>query len=143
MDDHRYDDIIGLPHPVSPTRRRMTSLERAAQFSPFAALTGYEAALAESARLTEEKAELDEDTLRDLEEKLRLLASRPDHPLIAVTYFRPDAQKKGGAYATVTGRLRKIRLFERELLLEDGAVIPLDDVAGLSGPCFSQGNESP
>ena len=143
MDDHRYDDILDLPRPVSPTRRRMTPLERAAQFSPFAALTGYDAALAESARLTEEKAELDEDTLRELEEKLRLLASRPDHPLIAVTYFRPDTRKKGGAYATVTGKLKKIRLYERELLMEDGTAIPLDDVAGLSGPCFSQGNESP
>ena len=143
MDDHRYDDIIDLPRPVSPTRRRMTPLERAAQFSPFAALTGYDAALAESVRLTEEKAELDEDALRELEEKLRLLASRTDHPLVTVTYFRPDTRKKGGAYATVTGKLKKLRLFERELLLEDGTAIPLDDVAGLSGPCFSQGNESP
>ncbi len=141
MDDHRYDDIIDLPRPVSPTRRRMTPLERAAQFSPFAALTGYDAALAESVRLTEEKAELDEDALRELEEKLRLLASRPDHPLVTVTYFRPDTRKKGGAYATVTGKLKKLRLFERELLLEDGTAIPLDDVADLSGPCFIQGND--
>ena len=141
MDDHRYDDIIDLPRPVSPTRRRMTPLERAAQFSPFAALTGYDAALAESARLTEEKAELDEDTLRELEEKLHLLAARPDHPQVTVTYFRPDARKKGGAYATITGKLKKIRLYERELLLEDGTAIPLDDVAGLSGPCFSERND--
>ena len=141
MDGHSYDDILDLPHHVSPTRRRMTPLERAAQFSPFAALTGYDAAIAESARLTEEKTELGEWELRELDEKLRLLLAAPDHPLIAVTYFQPDPRKQGGAYVTLTERLKKIRLPERELVFENGAVIPLDAVSELSGPFFTRGNE--
>ncbi len=143
MDDHSYDDILLLPRHVSPTRHRMTPLERAAQFSPFAALTGYDDAIAESARLTEEKTELGEWALRELDEKLRLLLAAPDHPLIAVTYFRPDPRKQGGAYVTITERLKKIRLPERELVFESGAAIPLDAVSDLSGPFFTRGNEAP
>ncbi len=143
MDDHRYDDILHLPRHVSPKRRRMTPLERAAQFSPFAALAGYDAAIAESARLTEEKNELDEWELKELDEKLRLLISAPDHPLITVTFFQPDGRKQGGAYVTLTERLKKIRLAERELVLQSGTAVSLDAISDLSGPFFSQGNEQP
>ncbi len=141
MNDHRYDDILHLPRHESPKRRRMTPLERAAQFSPFAALTGYDAAIAESARLTEEKAELGEWEMKELDEKLRMLLSASDHPLITVTYFQPDPRKQGGAYVTLTEKLKKICLPERELVLQSGTVISLDDVSALSGPFFSQGNE--
>ncbi len=143
MDDHRYDDILHLPRPVSPTRRHMPPLERAAQFSPFAALTGYDAAIAESARTTEQKAELGEWELKELNEKLRLLIAAPNHPLITITYFQPDARKQGGAYVTLTERLKRIRPAERELVLASGAVIPLDAISALSGAIFKQGNENP
>ena len=119
----------------------MTPLERAAQFSPFAALTGYDAAIAESARLTEEKAELGEWEMEELDEKLHLLLSASGHPLITVTYFQPDPCKQGGAYVTLTERLKKIRLPEREIVLQSGSVISLDAISALSGPFFLQGNE--
>ena len=143
MDNSRYSDILNLPRPVSPTRRPMPALERAAQFSPFAALTGYDAAIAESARTTEQKAELGEWELKELNEKLRLLIAAPNHPLITVTYFQPDLRKQGGAYVTLTERYKKIRLTERELVLADGTVISLDAITALSGSIFTQGNENP
>ncbi len=141
MENSRYGDILNLPRHVSPTRRPMPPLERAAQFSPFAALTGYDAAIAESARATQEKAELGEWELKELDEKLRRLLSAKDHPLITVTYFQPDSRKQGGAYVTVTERLKRIRLPERQLMLTDGTVISLDAISALSGAIFTQGNE--
>ena len=141
MDNFRYGDILNLPRHVSPTRRPMPPLERAAQFSPFAALTGYDAAIAESARATQEKAELGEWELKELDEKLRRLLAAKDHPLITVTYFQPDSRKQGGAYVTVTERLKRIRLPERQLMLADGIVLSLDAISALSGAIFTQGNE--
>ena len=141
MDVQRYDDILRLPRHVSPTHRPMPPLERAAQFSPFAALTGYDAAIAESVRATQEKAELGEWELNELDEKLRRLLAAKDHPLITVTYFQPDSRKQGGAYITVTERLKRIRLPERQLLLADGTTISLDALSALSGAIFTQGNE--
>ena len=136
MDTSRYDDILHLPRPVSPTRRHMPPLERAAQFSPFAALTGYEDAIAETVRLTEEKNELGEWEQAELDKKLRLLMAASNHPLITVTYFQKDSRKQGGAYVNVTERLKRIRLPERELVLIDGTVISLDAISALSGPFF-------
>ena len=141
MDDSRYADILNLPRHVSPTRHPMPALERAAQFSHFAALTGYDDAISEAARITLEKAELDEEELQELDEKLRLLLAAKDHPLITVTYFQPDPLKQGGAYVTLTERLKKIRLYEREMVFEGGTVIPLDAVSKLSGPFFARGSE--
>ena len=141
MDAQCYDDILRLPRHVSPTHRPMPPLERAAQFSPFAALTGYDAAISESARTTQEKAELGEWELSELDEKLRRLLAAKDHPLITVTWFQPDSRKQGGAYVTVTEKLKKIRLAEREMVFMNGAVISLDAVSALSGPFFTQGNE--
>ena len=143
MNDSRYSDILNLPRHVSPTRRPMPSLERAAQFSPFAALTGHGVDIDESARSTQEKAELGEWELKELDEKLRQLLSKKDHPTITVTFFQPDSRKQGGAYVTVTERFKKIRLPERELMLVDGTVISLDAISVLSGPFFTQGNEEP
>ena len=100
----KYDDIIHLPHHVSATRPRMPMLDRAAQFSPFVALTGYEAAVRETARLTDQRVELDESAKAELDRKLRLLLSLPGQPEASITYFRPDERKEGGAYETVTGR---------------------------------------
>ena len=104
-----YDDIIHLPHPVSKTHPRMSMIERAAQFSPFAALTGYGAAIKETARLTDRKLELDEETqaLLDLRQHFLLehLAQRPE---VTITYFEPDTRKEGGSYQTITARVKKL-----------------------------------
>ena len=133
-----YEDIIHLPHHVSAVHPQMPMESRAAQFSPFAALTGYGDAIKETGRLTEERAELEEDEEGGLDRKLRLLQQRiGDRPEISVTYFRPDARKKGGAYVTVTGRIAKIDLPGRSLVMEDGARIAIEAVTGLEGGFFS------
>lgn len=133
----KYDDIIGLPHPTSARHPRMPISDRAAIFSPFAALSGHSAALAETARLTDQKIELDEDTKAELDRKQAILREHlTEQPEITVTWFQPDERKDGGAYVTVTGRLKKIDETERALVLLDGTRIPLEDVVGLESGCF-------
>ena len=128
-----YDDIIGLAHHVSRNRPAMPMRDRAAQFAPFAALTGYDAVIRETARLTDRRVELDECRRQELDAALRDLAARlPSRPEVLVTYFLPDARKEGGEYVHVSGRLRKIDSLTRTLILEDGTVIPIDDVLELS-----------
>ena len=132
-----YDDIIHLSHPTSKNRPRMSIHDRAAQFSPFAALSGHAAAIAETARLTDRKLELDEDTKAELDRRQAILLEHiSEGPEITVTWFRPDEKKAGGAYVTTTGRLKKIDEIERVLVLTDGARIPLEDVAGLESDSF-------
>lgn len=132
-----YDDIIHLSHPTSKNRPRMSIHDRAAQFSPFAALSGHAAAIAETARLTDRKLELDEDTKAELDRRQAILLEHiSERPEITVTWFRPDEKKAGGAYVTTTGRLKKIDEIERVLVLTDGARIPLEDVAGLESDSF-------
>ena len=112
-----YEDIINLPHHVSKTRPQMSMLDRAAQFSPFAALTGYDAAIKETGRLTDEKIELDEDTKAALDMKQAYLIEMIDEqPEITIIYFLPDARKVGGAYVTVTGNLKRFDEYERLLI---------------------------
>lgn len=119
-----YDDIIHLSHPVSWTRKRMSMIDRAAQFSPFAALTGYDAAIREAGRLTENPIDLGMDAEAILNEKIRLLAQNLEkRPQISVTYFVPDTRKSGGSYVTVTGAVRKIDPYEETLLMEDGTAV--------------------
>lgn len=134
-----YDDIIHLPHPVSKTHPRMSMIERAAQFSPFAALTGYGAAIKETARQTDCKLELDEETqaLLDLRQHF-LLEHLSQRPEVTVTYFEPDTRKQGGSYQTLTARVKKLDEYHRLLLLEGGRAIPLDDIAALSGSLFEK-----
>lgn len=127
-----YDDIINLPHHVSATRPQMSMIDRAAQFSPFAALTGYDAAVQETGRLTAEKIELGEEAKAILDRKQHFLTDRiSTQPEITVTYFLPDERKSGGSYVTVIGNLKRIDEVERVLLLTDGRKIPLDDVADI------------
>ena len=133
----RYDDIIGLPHPTSQRHPRMPIRERAAIFSPFAALSGHGAAIAETARLTERRMELDEDTRAELDRKQAVLLEHMDEqPDVTITWFQPDERKDGGAYLTATGRLKKLRELERLLVLADGAEIPLEDVVALESGIF-------
>src|SRR5574344_2484942 len=129
MSDDRYADIIDLPHHVSVTRRHMSIKDRAAQFSAFAALTGYSDEIKETARLTDDKREMDETELEELSLKLAMILARADEkPYITVTYFSSDQKKSGGVYKTVTGNLKKVDEIERTLTLTDGDIIRLDDI---------------
>ena len=133
----RYDDIIGLPHPTSQRHPRMPIRERAAIFSPFAALSGHGAAIAETARLTDRKMELDEDTKAELDRRQAvLLAHIGEQPEVTVTWFQPDERKDGGAYVTTTGRLKKLDPVHRVLILLDGTSIPLENVVALESDIF-------
>ena len=124
-----YDDIIDLPHHVSTTRPHMSRLDRAAQFAPFAALTGYGAAIKETARLTDERAELGESELMELNAGIHMLMECIDeHPQVEITYFKPDERKDGGAYLTVKSRAKRLNEYERFILLDDGMEIPFDDI---------------
>jgi len=124
-----YDDILYLPHPTSERHPRMPIADRAAIFSPFAALTGHAAAIAETARLTEEKAELSEDQKQQMDRKLQFLAETIEaQPEITVTWFRPDERKAGGSYVSTTGQLKKIDSIDRVIVMTDGIRIPLDDI---------------
>lgn len=131
-DEHRYDDIIHLPHHVSDNRPQMDILDRAAQFAPFAALTGHDAAIKETARLTDERAELDENSKEMLDEQMRDIKEHlSEHPMVTITYFRPDEKKDGGSYVTVTGQVKKIDEYERKILLESGVIIPVGEIVGV------------
>ena len=132
-----YDDIINLPHPTSQRHPRMPVRDRAAIFSPFAALSGHGAAIAETARVTERRIELDEDTRAELDRRQAILLEHMDEqPEVTVTWFQPDEKKDGGAYLTATGRLKKFRELERILLLTDGTEIHLEDVVALESDIF-------
>lgn len=132
-----YEDIINLPHHVSSKRPQMPMFDRAAQFSPFAALTGYDDAIHETGRLTDEKIDLSEEEKETLDRKQQfLLEMLDDHPALTVTYFVPDAKKAGGAYVTKSGKLKKIDSIERRMQLTDGTRIPLDDVADIESELF-------
>ena len=133
-----YDDIINLPHHVSKTRPQMSMIDRAAQFSPFAALTGYDAAIKETGRLTDEKIEMDEEALNILNMKFHLLVDRlADEPEITFTYFKPDERKAGGAYIDVTGKVKKVDDFERLIVMQNGTKMPMDDILNIEGEIFA------
>ena len=124
-----YDDIIRLPHHVSQNHPQMPLRDRAAQFAPFAALTGYEAAVGETARLTAERRELDAQEAEELNRQLAVVIEHlSERPEVTVEYFVPDERKAGGAYVTVTGVVRRISVPEKTLVMEDGGIIPVDNV---------------
>ena len=134
----KYDKIMGLPHHVSKTRPQMPMSDRAAQFAPFAALTGYDAAIKETGRLTDERIELDVEALSALDMKYQLLMEALDEaPEVIITYFRPDERKAGGKYVSAVGAVKKIDDFERRITMQDGAKIPMDDVLSIEGELFS------
>ncbi len=127
-DPHRYDDMLSMERPVSKSHRPMPMEERAAQFSPFAALTGYDAAIRETARLTDEKAEISEEKKEELDRILRELSARKMPP-VTVTYFEKDSRKEGGAYRVYTGILKKADQLTGKLVFADGTAIPLSEIA--------------
>ena len=133
----KYDDLLPLPHPEPKTRLRMPLSDRAAQFAPFAALTGYDAAIRETARLTEERAELDENARELLNAKLLLLSEHlSERPFAEFTVFREDGRKSGGAYETVSGIVRRIDPTSRRVIFEGGGEIGIDGIQDIRGDLF-------
>ncbi|MCI9146849.1 MAG: YolD-like family protein [Hungatella sp.] len=139
----RYDDIIHLPHHVSAVHPQMPLEERAAQFSPFAALTGFGDALRETARVTDEFVRPDEDNRTSLDGKLCMLKEHiKERPEVTVTYFKPDARKAGGAYETMTGNLKKIDTYGRRLVMADGTEIPVEYIVRIEVTVHTMANHS-
>lgn len=134
-----YDDIINLPHHVSATRPRMSMIDRAAQFSPFSALTGHDSAVKETARLTDQRIELSEDMKNEINDRLLFIAERKEeNPKIEITYFKPDEKKDGGAYITAFGSVKKINEYERVIIMNDGTKIQIDDIISIDGQIFEK-----
>ncbi len=134
----KYDDMLHMPHHVSPTRSRMAAVDRGAQFSPFAALVGYDAVIEEAARLTQPRIELTEGEQDALNEKLRQVAEAlPECPVLAITYFSPDLRKEGGAYVTALGSVRRIDPLERMVRMTDGTLIPMEQILSIESDWFS------
>ena len=136
--NNRYNEIINLPHHVSKTRPQMPMSDRAAQFAPFAALTGYDSAIKETGRLTDEKIEMDEEALNILNMKFQTLVdSLDDEPEVTFTYFKPDERKAGGAYIEITGTVKKVDDFERLIVMQNGTKMPMDDIQNIEGEIFA------
>ena len=136
-DDHKYDDIINLPHHRSTRHPHLPIADRAAQFSPFAALTGHGKAIREMARLTDAKVEPSEEAKLYLSARLSFLAENiKEHPEISVTYFLPDERKASGAYVSKTGIIKKINEYEHTLVMQDESVISIDDIVAIDGEPF-------
>ena len=133
-----YADIINLPHHEITSRQRMSQINRAASFSPFAALTGYDDAVKETARLTSKRIEIDDGTKEVLNDKLRMAVEKADEqPEVSITYFLPDEKKSGGAYVTVTAVIKRIDEYERQIVLADKSTIPLDDLYEIEGDIYN------
>lgn len=137
----KYEDILYLPHPVSARHPQMSLQDRAAQFSPFAALTGHDAAIRETARLTDSFVELDEERKEQLDQQLRFLLSRMAEDSsqeleIKATYFQPDTRKSGGAYVSVCGKVKKYDRAHHQLLFTDGTTLPIENLFSMEGDLF-------
>lgn len=132
-----YDDIINLPHHESTRHPKMPALDRAAQFMPFSALTGHDAAVMETQRLTNDRTELDESRKDELDARLQFIRENLlQEPQACITYFVPDTKKGGGAYLTVTGAVRKMEETRHEVIMENGTVIPMEDIREIESPLF-------
>lgn len=133
----KYDDIIQRPHHVSTTHPQMLITERAAQFSPFAALVGYEEAIREAGRVTLEKIEIDDSKKDALDMKLHILEDAvQNEPVITITFFNPDKKKTGGRYERFTGAIKKVDEYESVLVFTDGKIIPIEDIFEIESDIF-------
>ena len=137
MSSNKYDDMIYLPNPTPTCKPRMSLHDRAAQFSPFAALTGYEDAVEETARLTDTRLELSEDMKTILNEKMQMIVDNLDsEPIVTITYFVPDKKKSGGAYVDATGVVKEIDEYERCIVMTDKKKIPIEQIRAIEGELF-------
>lgn len=135
----RYDDIIHLPHKQSSTRPHMPIIDRAAQFAPFAALTGYDSAIAETGRLTDTRRELSDAQLEELNAKLCFIGEHlDDEPLVTITYFREDDRKSGGAYLDYSGTVKRINDYEHIVVMTDGKEIFIEDIVEIDSPILPE-----
>lgn len=131
-----YSDIINLSRPVSK-RPRMSLEQRSAQFAPFAALTGYEGQVKETARLTNKKIEINEELKEILNQKIQLIQKKiKEQPQIEITYFIPDFKKDGGRYETVTNSVKKIDTYKGEIILIDGTTIAIDEIIDINSEIY-------
>lgn len=133
MECYRYDDVINRQHPTSKKHPRMSNMNRAAQFAPFAALTGYEESIEETARLTDRRIELSEYEIEELNTKLNFIQKHiKERPEVTIIYFQPDERKEGGSYITVTGRVRRIDEVNRVLVFDDERVVWIDVIVNIN-----------
>lgn len=136
---HRYDDILPLPRHRSLRHQPMPRIGRAAQFAPFAALNGYDDAVQETARLTERERAADEDQLALMDERLHaLLDVIRDQPEITITFFEPDPHKSGGAYLSITGRIRRVDELNRQIIFTDRTTIAMDSICEIDCSLFKE-----
>lgn len=132
-----YEDIINLPPHISKKHPQPSMMDRAARFAPFAAITGYEEMVLEESRVTEDRIDLDEETLSLLNEKLSMIQEfLYEEPQIKITYFEPDKKKTGGAYVSITGVVKRIDEYERLVIMTDGKKIRIEDIYGLESDLF-------
>lgn len=127
-----YSDIIDLPHHVSEKHPQMSLYDRAAQFSPFAALTGYDAAIEETGRFTEERAMLDEMRKKELDEKLKAIINDSSGTPVSISFFAPDSKKEGGSYREISSKTIRIDTYKREIRTIEGTRIPFDDIVDIN-----------
>ena len=126
---NEYDDIINLPHHVSKKHPRLSSEQRAAQFAPFAALTGYGDSIKETARITEDRIELDDEEKTKIDLKLQeIKLNLLNGPKVTITYYIPDKKKLGGEYVTISGNAKKIDMYNRKIILENKTEILIDEI---------------
>ena len=139
MHKKEYEDIIGLPHHVSTVHPQMSIYDRAAQFSPFAALTGHEAAIKETVRQTDAKQVLSEEVIAELNKKLYLIGETiGTQQMVEITYFVPDAKKNGGAYITCSGCVKKIDKYKHTVVMTDQTIIPIEQISNIEGEMFEE-----
>lgn len=139
MRNKDYSDIIDLPHHVSKNRMPMSLYNRAAQFAPFAALRGYEEAIAETARQTDQKASLSDNQIDDIDFKMQILEKHLEKQYeVTIQYFQKDKRKEGGTYITVTNIIKKFDYYHQTIVLMNGTIIRFDDIVALSSPLFSK-----
>ena len=132
MKNNSYEDIINLPHPVSKNHPQMPFRDRAAQFAPFAALTGHDAAIKETARLTDERLELSEEVIAQLNEKINIIRNNIGiEQNVSITYFIPDEKKAGGSYVTYSGIVKKVDEYEHTIIMTDQTVIPIERISDI------------
>ncbi len=135
----KYDDIINLPHPVSKKHTRMPLRDRAAQFAPFAALTGHEAAINETVRQTDERISLSEDVIDEINHRLNIIAKTIDAPKkVSIVYFVPDDRKKGGIYEEHEGAVKQIDEYKKVLIMTDDTKIPIEQIVDIKGDIFEE-----
>ena len=138
IDFSKYEDMLDMPHSVSKNHPQMARRDRAAQFAPFAALTGHAAAIRETARRTDEKRVLSDEVLEELNEKLNIISANiGTEQLVDITYFVQDERKAGGEYVTHSGIVKRIDLYRRAVILADATIIPIEDISRIESDLFS------